>query len=184
VARIPYIDPETAAPAVREAFERLPVKLNIFKLFAHAETGFRPLLRFGSSILGQQKLSGKLRELAILRVARLSGAEYEWVQHVPIAKAAGANDAQIEALSRDDAKAPCFDETERLVLQFTDEVVRDVGASDATFRALAAQLSPRELVELVLAIGFYMTVARIMETFQIDLDPPAGSAIIDSVRPR
>jgi len=182
VARIPYVDPETASPAVQDAFAQLPVKLNIFKLVAHAETSLRPFLRFGGAILGKQKLSGKLRELAILRVSRLSHAEYEWVQHVPIAKMVGATDLQIEALARDDASAACFDETERLVLRFTDEVVRDVGVSEPTFRALAAKLSPQELVELVLAIGFYMTVARVMETFAIDLDPPAGEKVVGSIR--
>jgi alkylhydroperoxidase family enzyme len=182
MARIPYVDPKTAPASVQEVFANLPVQLNIFKLVAQAETCLRPFMRFGGAILGRQKLSGKLRELAILRVSRLSKAEYEWVQHVPIAKAVGATDAQVEALSRDDAKAACFDEREQLVLRFTDEVVRDVGASEATFRALAAHLSPQELMELVLAIGFYMTVARVMETFAIDMDPPAGTKVVDSIR--
>lgn len=181
MARVPYVDPATAPPEVKDAFAQLH-PLNIFKLVAHAETAFRPFLRLGASILGKQQLSGKLRELAILRVARLSKAEYEWVQHVPIAKATGASDAQIDALSRGDASAACFDATEREVLRFTDEVVRDVGASDATYRALAAKLSSRELMELVLAIGFYMTVARVMETFAIDLEAAAGTKVIDQIR--
>jgi alkylhydroperoxidase family enzyme len=167
---------------VREVFELLPVELNIFKLMAHAETNFRPLLRLGTSILGQQQLPAKLRELAILRVARLSHAEYEWVQHVPIAKAVGASDAQIAALERGDPAADCFDEIERAVLRFTGEVVRDVGCSQTTFDAVAKQLSSREIVELVLAIGFYMTVARLMEVAKIDLDPPAGTHIVDAAR--
>ena len=181
MARIPYVDPETAAPAVREVFALLPVRLNIFKLMAHAETCFRAWIRLGSQILGKQKLSGKLRELAILRVARLSGAVYEWVQHVPIALRVGVSQAQVVALERGDATAECFDETERLLLRFTDEVVRDVGASRATHDALARHLSPQELVELVLAIGFYMTVARLMQSFEIDLDSPQGERVLDAV---
>lgn len=181
MARVPYVDPETAAPEVKDAFALVP-PLHIFRLVAHAETAFRPFMRFGASILGKQQLSGKLRELAILRVARRTRAEYEWVQHVPIAKAVGVADAQIEALARDDDAAPCFDETERLVLRFTDEVVRDTGASESTFRALAQKLSSRELVELVLAIGFYTTVAMVMRSFEIDLEPAAGTKVIDSIR--
>ena len=182
MARIPYVEPDTAGPEVRPVLEQLPVKLNIFKIMAHAETSFVPLLRLGTSILGQQKLDARLRELAILRVAKLSDAEYEWVQHVPIARHTGATDAEIEALERGDAEAACFGELERAVLRFTDEVVRDVGASDAAFAAVAKHLSPREIVELVLAVGFYMTVARLMETTRIDLDEPAGTAVLDRVR--
>ena len=98
MARIPYVEPATAPPAVREVLDRLPVQLNIFKLMAHAETNFRPLLQLGSSILAQQQLAANFRELAILRVAQLSGAEYEWVQHVPIAQATGVTEAQVAAL--------------------------------------------------------------------------------------
>jgi hypothetical protein len=43
-------------------------------------------------------------------------------------------------------------------------------------------LSPREIVELILAIGFYMTVARLLETTSVDLDPPAGTRVVDSLR--
>lgn len=181
MARIPYIEPNGAPEETRRVFEQLPAPLNIFKLMAHAETSFAPLLRLGTSILAQQQLSGKLRELAILRVARLSHAEYEWVQHVPIAIGTGATEAQVAALQRDDAKADCFDETEKAVLQFTDEVLRDVGASDATFERLSKLLSAREIVELILAIGFYMTVARLMETLKIDLEPPMGGKIVETL---
>ena len=182
MARIPYVEPAQAPPAVREILERLPVQLNIFKLMAHAETDFVNLLRLGSTILGQQALPAKLRELAILRVAALSGARYEWVQHAPIARGVGVRDAQIEALERGQDDAPCFDEIERGVLRFTREVVRDVKPSDAAFAAVHGGLGSRQTVELIVAIGFYMLIARLMETAEIDLDPPAEMKIIDAVR--
>ena len=89
MARLPYVDPATAPERVRETLAGLAAPLKIFHMMAHAETNLRPLLRFGGSILSRQMLSAALRELAILRVAQLSHARYEWVQHVPIATAAG-----------------------------------------------------------------------------------------------
>jgi hypothetical protein len=100
MAKLPYVDLAAAPDAVRVTLERLPVRLNIFRMMAHAQTNLRPLLRLGTSILSEQRLDGKLRELAILRVAQLSPARYEWVQHVPIARAFGASPVQIEALLR------------------------------------------------------------------------------------
>jgi alkylhydroperoxidase family enzyme len=182
VARIPYVDPEHAPAPVREAFAELPVHLNVFKLVAHAESGFRPFLRYGGSILGRQALPARLRELAILRVARRAGAEYEWVQHVVIARAVGVTDAQIAALERGDDAADCFDDGDRLLLAFTDDVVRDGRPPRDRFAALAARLSHRELVELVLAIGFYLGLARLMTTFEIDMDPPAADRVAASIR--
>ena len=65
--------------------------------------------------------------------------------------------------------------TERAVLLFTTEVVRDVRASDEALAAVAgAGLSPREIVELLLVIGQYMMVARVAETAGIELDEPAA----------
>jgi alkylhydroperoxidase family enzyme len=181
VARIPYLDPERASEPVREALADLP-PLNVFKLVAHAEASFRPFLRYGASILGRQVLAARLRELAILRVAKLADAEYEWVQHVGIARAVGVRDEQIAALARGDLAAGCFDTGERLVLEFTDDVVRDGRPPRERFAALAQRLSHRELVELVLAIGFYLGLARLMTAFEIDLDPPAGDRVVASIR--
>lgn len=184
MARVPYVEIETAAPRAKEVLERLPVKLNIFKIMAHAETNFRPLVALGTSILTEQQLPAKLRELAILRVARLSRAEYEWVQHVPIAKMTGASDEQVAALERDDATAACFDPVERVVLRATDEIVRDGGPSDATFAELQSHFSHREIVELVLAVGFYMVMARLMISTRIDVDQAAGHRVLAAIKQR
>jgi alkylhydroperoxidase family enzyme len=184
--RIPYVDKADASPPVRAALEVVP-PLNIFTTIAHAETAFQPFLRYGAVLLGDLQVDPLLRELAILRVARLTPhAEYEWVQHVPITLAVGGTQDQIDALERDDVEAGAFDDLQRAVLRFTTEVVNDARASDEAFAAVAASLSPREIVELLLVIGQYMMLARVMATVEIDLDEPLGEAVIASVdqRPR
>jgi 4-carboxymuconolactone decarboxylase len=174
MARIPYADPDKAPEQVREALDRLP-QLNIFRMLANAESVFRPFLRFGDTLLSGLELNGLLRELAILRVARLTPhAEYEWVQHEPIARAVGADDQQLAALERDEIDADCFDPAQRATLRFTGEVVRDARASDETFAELAALLPPRQIVELLLVIGQYMMLARVMATLELELDEPAA----------
>jgi hypothetical protein len=54
-------------------------------------------------------------------------------------------------------------------MRFTDDIVANVRASDATFLPLQAALKHRPLVELVVAIGFYMAACRFLETFDIDV---------------
>jgi len=163
---------------VRETLAAAP-DLNIFKLVAHAETAFRPWMRFGGVLLGQLELDPVLRELAILRVAALTpGAEYEWVQHEAIGRAVGMTDAQIEGARSGEG----LDGDDALVARFTDEVVRDATPSDATFAAASERFSPREIIELVLVIGQYMLVARVMATAQIDLEPAAGADALRAVR--
>ena len=172
MARLPYVDPADTAEPVRDALGRVP-PLNVFRMMANAETAFRPWLRWGATLLGELELDPKLRELSILRVARLTPhADYEWIQHVPIAKAIGATDEQVAALERDDPEAPCFSDDERVVLSFTTEVVQDAQASDPTLEKLALILKPREIVELLMVIGQYMMLARVMATTRMELDEP------------
>ncbi len=182
MARIPYPDLDQLHPKVREAFDALPARLNIFRMLAHAERNFEPFTRFGGTILGRQLLDAKLRELAILYVAHVSRARYEWDQHVPIAERTGVSPEQIAALGEGRIDADCFDELESVVLRFAHEVVFDVRASDQTLAALGKLLSHQETVELVLAVGFYMLVARLLETTGVDLEEPAGGAIVDRLR--
>jgi alkylhydroperoxidase family enzyme len=182
VARLPYVEPGDASEPVRDALGRVP-PLNIFRMMANAETAFRPWLRWGATLLGELQLDPLLRELAILRVAQLTPhAEYEWVQHVPLAKAVGASDDQVAALERDEPEAGCFSEDERLVLRFTTEVVIDAQASDPTLDQLSGILSPREIVELLMVIGQYMMVARVMATTRMEIDEPAGPGALSAAR--
>ena len=181
MARLPYVEPADASDGVREVLQSLPVSLNIFKMMAHAETSLRPLLALGGSILGQQKLDPRLRELAVLQVAVLTPGRYEWVQHVPIAQAVGASDASIEAIERGDLEAACFGAVERAVLRFSAEVVQKSAVTDAVFDDVKRHLSPREIVELILTCGFYMMMARLTEVTETEIDAAAGTKIIDAV---
>ena len=172
MTRLPYADPDRLPPATREALDAVP-PLGVFRMMANAETAFRPWLRWGGVLLGDLALDPLLRELAILRVARLTPhADYEWVQHVPIARAVGARDEQVAALERDDVGAECFSEAQRTLLRFTTEVVIDARASDASFEEIRELLSARELIELMMVIGQYMMLARVMATTELDLDEP------------
>jgi len=180
MARIPYPKIEELPEKIRSRTEKLP-PLNILRLFMHAQTNVIPLLSLGTSILTEQELDAKLRELAILRVAHLTGANYEWTQHVPIAKQTGVTDAQVAAI-RQGAEATAFTDLGKQVLRFTDEITQQVRVSDATFQALAAHLPPWQLVELALATSFYGLAARMMEAFQVELEPTAGTYSVDQLR--
>jgi 4-carboxymuconolactone decarboxylase len=180
MARLPYADPRMLPEKVQETLEGLP-SLNVFRMVANAETAFRPWLALGGALLSSLQLDPRLRELAILHVGRLERAEYEWIQHVPIARGAGASDGEIAAVERGDLDDGALDEQTRAVLNFTTEVVREVRASDDALSALFDRgLSPREVVELLLVISYYMGVARIAETAGIELDGPLGDDVAAS----
>lgn len=179
MARLPYPDPDSAPEPVGEALARLP-PLNIFRMLSHAETAFRPFLRFGGAILGRLELDPKLRELAILQVAADAGAEYEWVQHVAIARQVGVPDEQIVAVEAGRLDDPVLGDRERAVLRFAREVVAVPRVGDATFEAVREHLRPREIVELLLTVGNYLMLARVMTTLELEIDDPAGERVLRS----
>ena len=182
--RIPYPDLEKASAEVREMLGRLPAPANIFNMMAHAETCVKPMMKLGGTLLGKLELDPKLRELCLLHAVKLAGGEYEWVQHVPIARDLGCGDAQIAALGKGDDDAACFDAREKSALRFTREVVVDVRASDATLADVRKHLSNREIVELILMAGFYTTLARLTETLGVETEAPMGSALIRQIEKR
>src|SRR5512135_2108655 len=57
-------------------------------------------LPFNTRLLLRSTLPARLRELAILRVARRSGCAYEWAHHTKIAAKAGLSEAEIEAAGK------------------------------------------------------------------------------------
>ncbi|MFQ5459080.1 MAG: carboxymuconolactone decarboxylase family protein [Myxococcota bacterium] len=184
MARLPYPDPGSAPDRAREIFERLPVKLNVMRMMLQAPTCMPAFVRLGAAVLGQQKLDDRLREIAILRVAALSGAGYEWTQHVAIAKAVGVTEEEISAIR--DGNAGALDSGAGLVVKFTNECVKDVRVSDVIFEEAKAAFSDQEIAELVITIGYYMLIARFLETLGVDMEeaPPGMAATIAAGRPR
>lgn len=184
MARIPYVDPATAPPRLREALDRLPAPLNVFRMVANAAGAFPDWARLGGAILGKMDLAPRLRELVILRVARLSGCAYEWGQHVPIGLACGLDEAAIAALERDATDDPAFDERDRAVLRAVDEAIASVRLGDAALDGLRAHFDARGIVEILLTVGFYRGLAMLLESTGVDLDPPAGEALVGDIRRR
>jgi alkylhydroperoxidase family enzyme len=143
---------------------------NIFRMMAHSPDYLRQYCRLGAAIRFRGELDPVLRELAITRTGILCEAPYEIVAHKRIGKSVGVTDEQNAALE-DWKGAPCFNGVQRAALAFTDEIVSLRKPTDATFKAIAAELTPGALVELQLSIGFYIMTSKFLETFGIDMQP-------------
>jgi len=182
MARLPPLDPAEADEQVAAALARLP-PLAIFATVANAQGSFVNWLRFGGDCLDGRWFDPVLREIAILRVARLTpGAEYEWTQHVPILLAVGGTEEQVGALEADEPSAPALGEDGRLIVRFTTQVVQDATPDDETFAQMRARFSVAEIVQLLLVIGQYMTVARVMATAELEVDAVLGADVLAGVQ--
>jgi AhpD family alkylhydroperoxidase len=180
MARLSYIEIDGFPEALRERIARVP-RMNIFHMLAHSPS-VAQVYEMAMAGVYQSELDPRLRELAILRVAHLTGARYPWAHHVTAAKSVGVTDAEVAAIPQG-PEGEAFGDLERKVLRFADEMAKDVKVSDATFHALAELLSPRCLMQLAITVSFYGMIARIAETFEVDVEPTAGSLTIEQFRP-
>lgn len=166
--RIPYYDVENATGKHAEFLGKLGTHMNIYRMLANSENGLKGFIRMGNALLYRCELDPVLRELAIIRVGRLSRAAYEVFQHERIGREAGVAEEKIAALRDATIEAAVFTDNEKAVLRFTDDVVRNVKASDKALKAVQAFLTPGALVELTLTIGYYMMVSRFLETMGVE----------------
>jgi alkylhydroperoxidase family enzyme len=113
--------------------------------------------------------SRKLRELGILTVALLTGADYEYQHHAPDFLAAGGQPAELDALNqfiRSNPRLPLANAAlgaiESAVIDYAVQVTLDVKVSDATFARMQSHFDTTQLVEITVAIATYNMVARIL----------------------
>jgi alkylhydroperoxidase family enzyme len=140
---------------------------NLYRALLNSPAVAEGWLKLFTAVRQKAKLAGRYRELAILRVAVINGAEYEYRAHIPFALQEGVTQAQIDALPSWQVSRE-FDDRERAVLAYTDCVTRDIRAPDAVFAELKRRLDDRELVELTATVAGYNLVSRFLEAMQID----------------
>lgn len=167
MARMDYVDPDSANERVNELLDKLDHK-NIFRMLAHSPSHFETYVRMGNAIRFKGELDAELRELAITRTGILCKSEYEVIAHKRIGKGVGLSDEKIAALE-EGADAAVYSEIEKDVLRFADEVVTTDRVSDALMARMQEHLTPGALIELHLSIGFYIMTSKFLVTFGVDL---------------
>ena len=143
MARISYVKKEGAPQEVAEVYSKMEARgapvANLWKIAAHSSSTLLHFIRMVNALLSKTKRYPKLRELAILRGASIVDCEYERKAHSMFGKELGMTDEQLRAIG-DWEHSKAFNETERAVLRFVDEVVKNVKVKDKTFSELARHL--------------------------------------------
>ena len=170
MSRIPLIEesehPELAPLITKIKAERGGRFLNLYRTLAHSPGVAEGWLHLFTELRQKGKLDDLSRELAIMEVAILNGADYEYKAHVPFALKAGMTQAQIDALPAWTISDP-FSSKMRAVLAYTDAMTRNIRVPDPVFAAVRAHFDDRELVELTATIGGYNLVSRFLEAVQM-----------------
>jgi alkylhydroperoxidase family enzyme len=171
MAYVPYADLDDLPAPVRQRVDEFPIRLNVFRMLANSPTTVASMTQLAVALLGTLDLPPALREMAILWTGRRTGADYEWVQHLPLARAAGVTEDQIQAIGDLDPSRPCFTPAQAAALAMVDRIATGGPSSAAGLDALSAWFTVRETVELTVLAGYYLMLSRILVHLSVDIDP-------------
>jgi 4-carboxymuconolactone decarboxylase len=142
--------------------------LNLFRVMMHHPELTRRWVVFAGHVLRKQTLPARERELLILRIGWLNQAEYEWAQHVEIAKRTGITALEIERVKQ--GPNADWDANDSVLLQAVDDLFENSVVSDSTWAALSVQYSTEQMMDLVFTIGQYNLVSWALNSFGVPLD--------------
>jgi alkylhydroperoxidase family enzyme len=147
--------------------------LLLFRTLAHNP---RVLAKIrASNLLDRGSLERRDRELVILRTCARCGSEYEWGVHVAFfGSRFGLREAEIEATVRADGRDPVWSERDALLVRLVDELHDGARVTDALWEELAARFSTEQLVELVVLVGYYHTIAFVTNAFGVPREEGAA----------
>jgi alkylhydroperoxidase family enzyme len=180
VSRLPPL-PEPLDPIVTELFEDTAGRggsiLNLHLTKAHAPR-LQAAGRHITRALRSECIAPRvLREIAILRASILVGCAYEEHHHRPLAAAAGLTPEQVDAVKDWRPQAHLFDERQRALLAYVDQLALNKGdVDDATFAAMEKHFGPQEIVELTLCATSYYGGGLFMKAMRIQIDDPHKQA--------
>ncbi|POR67231.1 carboxymuconolactone decarboxylase family protein [Pseudomonas syringae] len=168
---IEYPDFTKLPDQVRKKFEKLPTKVNFFRMLGYSPGAFIPVIDLTNAIFRDLTLSDYHKEMMVLLLAAHENVAYEWEQHVSIAQVAGVRPDQFVAIAEgclEDATA--FKEDERVLLRFGQAIIDKGKAPGVLFKHTLQHFSLQELSDAILVIGFYRMLSGYIQTFDIAVD--------------
>jgi alkylhydroperoxidase family enzyme len=157
-------------PALKQRLEELwGDPPNLYRALGNHPALAAAWTEFARAIRYESRTPRALRELVILRGAQLMRSEYEWAQHLKMARKAGVPEAQIEALAGW-RESDAFDARERAALEIAEAVTR-ADVSDAVYEKVSGHFDHATYVELALTAAFYAMVGRMLDAMRVQLEP-------------
>ena len=156
-------------PALKKRLEELwGTPPNLYKALANHPKLVAAWAEFSKTLRHDTRTPRALRELVILRGAQLMRSEYEWAQHLAMARKAGVSEAQIQALPAWRSSA-LFNEREKAALALSEAVTQG-RVSDEVFALAKKHFDDHDYVELAIVAAFYAMVGRMLDAMGVQLE--------------
>jgi AhpD family alkylhydroperoxidase len=141
---------------------------NLYKALANHPALVAAWTEFSKTLRHDTRTPRALRELVILRGAQLMRSEYEWAQHLPMARKAGVTEAQIRELHAW-KESSVFDAREKAALALAEAVTQG-RVTDEVYAQAMQHFDHHDYVELAIVAAFYAMVGRMLDAMGVELD--------------
>jgi alkylhydroperoxidase family enzyme len=122
-----------------------------------------------ANFLFRGKLPVRDREIAVLRLAWLCKAPFEWGEHVKIGKRLAGVTSEEVARVKEGSAAAGWTDHERAIVRAVEELHSDAMISDATWAVLAKTWTEPQPLEFPILVGQYQGVAYLQNSIRVRL---------------
>jgi alkylhydroperoxidase family enzyme len=172
---IPLLPADEALKRAKEVkIDETWANLNAFRTMLNSPRvagGFAEMLR---TLMFRNVVNSRARELVILRIGWRTKSEYEFCQHVRVARELKISEAEILGV-RDPDSCSAYSAVDRAVIKMADELHESATVSAPTWSTLTQAFSNEELIELVMAAGMWRMVAGFFNAAKVPLDQTVPS---------
>lgn len=183
--RLPLADPATLAPAQRELYDQLIGSWVVFTdklgiqsttqdgrligpfnaLLLHPEVTAK-LLDFQAAESTNTSLSPSVREVVIIMLGAVYGADYELYAHKTVGRAVGLAEDHIAALC--DGEIPeGLGAPEKLAARLTHAMATRHHIDDELYQEAESAFGAKGLFDIVAVMGVYHTVCTMLTLFEV-----------------
>ncbi len=143
--------------------------VHLFRTLGRRRGLFRGWLAYSSQMMPFGTLSRYETEMVILRVAHLRKCQYEQDHHTRLGRRAGL-DAETQKRIVAGPKADGWSARHRALLEAADSLVGTKNLGDDAWDALSAHYSEQQMIEIVMLVGQYDSLATAIGTLRISRD--------------
>ena len=166
MSRVPLAD---FAPALKKRLEELwGTPPNLYRALGNHPALVAAWTEFSKMLRHDTRTPRPLRELVILRGAQIMRSEYEWAQHLAMARKSGVREAQIAELANWRSSKE-FDAKEKAAIALGEDVTKGT-VTDAVYAEAMRHFDPHDYVELAAVAAFYAMVGRMLDAMGVHLE--------------
>jgi 4-carboxymuconolactone decarboxylase len=175
MARVRYLERADLTPAHQPLYDEIAASRGglppNFKALLNSPVASARMAVLGAYVRFETPLPARIKALALLTAAREAEGDYVWAMNQPQAQSAGLGEDIINAIRErraPDGLAP----EDASIVQFTLELLRQHRIADATFQAVQHRLGDAGVIDLLMLIGYYHSLAHTLGALEVG--PPPG----------